>query len=312
MAGVVVLFCVLLLNGVEASWDTISSNNHGVLIAEPPKVIIATVETHDIKETLIGRFWKKSPEFVQIGLHKKWDGFQTKVVLLYDYLQSLNKTLPNQIVAFTDSDAILNPIACNVNEIHKRYQELRKASGYDVFFAAEVNQYEYGGEVPSAPAWAKKLSPYARNINGAKKYMTESARKSYNQGGAIYLNSGGFIGPVHKLVDAVMDAKMQFFPQHKPHKSNMIELSSSVSVGGNGDQHKYWEYFIHHQDIVTLDYAAKIFHPLALFDVESRLTLTKNGNLYDNWLHQDVCFAHCNSWGTKKECVKYAEKLKSS
>jgi len=142
--------------------------------------------------------------------------------------------------------------------------------------------------------------------------MTESARKSYNQGGAIYLNSGGFIGPVHKLVDAVMDAKMQFFPQHKPHKSNMIELSSSVSVGGNGDQHKYWEYFIHHQDIVTLDYAAKIFHPLALFDVESRLTLTKNGNLYDNWLHQDVCFAHCNSWGTKKECVKYAEKLKSS
>jgi len=152
------------------------------------------------------------------------------------------------------------------------------------------------------------------DLSAAKKLMWKEDAKVYKQRGLIYLNSGGFIGPVHKLLrvcniaaDGIRYKQRAARPHPKSKESSSL-LALEVETAVGTDQHFFWDAYIYHQDFVTLDFAGLLFQPLAAFDPEARMAVDKNGNIHDRWLKQEMCFAHCNSKELKTGCKTWLEK----
>jgi len=64
-----------------------------------------------------------------------------QVSLLLEYLNSLEEKHPNDIVAFVDSDVIYAP-TCEPSHILKEYDLIKKKTGANIIFGAEVNRFE--------------------------------------------------------------------------------------------------------------------------------------------------------------------------
>jgi len=158
-------------------------------------------------------------------------------------------------------------------------------------------------DVPEFPSWAVREKPQLTDgsithlrikAEGGDKKVCY-AHCFYDGGGPKFLNSGGFMGPVkylHEMVNEV-DAKMSQFLFY-----NVKGLEAYRKAHGRrpGDQHFYWDYFLAHRDLVTLDYLGAVFQAMAGVIVESgAIGVNETGALYNQYFDEKICLAHFNA-----------------
>jgi len=313
--GLVLTACAVA--PVSAVWNSghgkslAASNDEGMI----QNFTVLTIDNRDLKETIVGDFWNtNSKNFVQLAKGQSfWGGFYEKIWDLQDHLQALVEKDPNHIVLFTDSDVMINP-KCDVSEMHRRYQSLvQESGGHEVFFSAEINRYEMDEDkVPERPEWAARINKRVERLDLMRKYLNDEQKEEYDQDGARYLNSGGFVGPAEKLLIIAKEAaaRLPKMARSKFEEEHADELASrketSLLQTSYSDQHFFGLSLLHHKDWVSLDYAQSLFQPIAFFDIESRFKI-KDHSLYDKWLKQESCFVHCNEPRLKGLCQEFVE-----
>uniref|UniRef100_A0A7S1M398 Uncharacterized protein n=1 Tax=Alexandrium catenella TaxID=2925 RepID=A0A7S1M398_ALECA len=225
------------------------------------KINFVTAETRgDPMLVRVGEFEKQfKTDVVNIGEGKDWDGFKFKVKMLQEYLRKrVLEGAGDELIAFLDGSDVLWG-GCDPGYFQHAYEEIVRLSGASVVFSAELACGEQDcNKVPRVPDWAVQLSgnkdlnggfwkPY---VDGCKATWTDECSAKRDCGGLAacadppavrFLNSGFVMGPTTDL------ARMFDWS---------LENYDNVSVWG--DQSVLAEYWLHHQEDVTLDYTGAL------------------------------------------------------
>jgi len=234
---------------------------------------------------------------VTFGANRAWKSYRNKVQLQLEYLTGLRDRLgteasAKELVVFLDSSDVMWG-GCGMEEFVEKYRDIAEKQKASIVFNAD-NIAEFPKAVPE-PLYTDFYAQYAVGCNARENgtwhdycstcEMLKAPKLRYVQPYNQYLNSGFFMGPVDQVTDMVQWVW-----------DNFDRYVENEYVGA-ADQEVFVDYWLQHQDIVTLDYKGELC--LALFNVHpSVLQVDAQAGLVQNVpLGRTQCFIHGPSRG---------------
>lgn len=216
-----------------------------------PKIHLFTLATDEHKLKDLDESAKMFSVNINCAIAPIWRGFIDKIYL---GIEAYKDIPDNEIICFIDGyDTIVNSGIDDIIEKFKWYKT-------DLVFGAEMNCFP-------------------------ERYRNEMDKITCHLTKYKYLNSGGYIGYKHAIMDVLL-------------WKSLDEICEIIKDGG--DQSYFMLYYIKNPDKIKLDNRQKIFQNMYL--VRWYEIFINFGRFYNEMLDEHPCFIHFsgNSWTTSK------------